>query len=351
MTIPLVIMRGGTSKALFFMEADLPQELAERDRLILTTLTRSDLKETYGMGTDSLSSKVAVISPSDRPDADVNYFFVQGDLVRQRVDSSVTCGNILSAVGPFAVEAGLVRSTGPETIIRVYSVNTQSISHVIVQTSKGQPVYDGDVWIDGVAESGAPVLINYLNPAGAKTGKLLPTGFALDQFEGVAVSCVDAAVPVVIAQAGDFGKTGYETPKELTEDRELLSFIERVRITAGSKMGLGEVKNSVMPKFDLIAPPRHGGNITSRYFTPFAAHSSHPVTGALCLAAACHIPGSLPAQIAQLTLNRENRIVIEHPAGKIETEIDLQKIGDRVEISKAAFVRTARLLYRGTAHA
>jgi hypothetical protein len=344
--IPFVIMRGGTSKALIFRKEDIPEDAEARDRAILAILGRADLRKAFGMGLDSLSSKVAIVSRCPSPEADVDYFFAQANLTTMRVDTSITCGNILSAVGPFAVESGLVPVTGAETTVRVRSVNTDGVSHLIVQTPGGRVCYDGDVRLDGVDEAAAPVLITYLDPAGSKTGKLLPTGRPADTFEGVPVSCVDAAVPVVFARADDLGKTGYETPEALTADRAFMARLEAVRVAAGAAMGLGDVSAGVMPKFCLVAPPRAAGCITSRYFTPTAAHSSHAVTGALCLAAACHIPGTRPASLARLASGRENRIAIEHPQGLIETDITIERTPSGIRIPRAAFVRTARLLYR-----
>jgi 2-methylaconitate cis-trans-isomerase PrpF len=333
------------------MKNDLPSDPSVRDALLLTILGLPELREKYGMGRDSLSSKIAIISPSSCPDADVDYFFAQGDLRQGRVDTGVSCGNILSAVGPFALESGLVTPSGPETTVRVLSVNTQVRSHIIVRTPEGRVCYDGDTEIDGVPGSAAPVLINFLNPEGSSTGRVLPTGRPSDRVEGVEVSCVDAAMPLVIACAADFGKTGYETPDELNADSALLARMETVRREAGRLMGFGDVSKRVLPKFDLVTPPRHGGVICSRYFTPAAAHTSHAVTGALCLAAACLIPGTVAARVARLLPENANRVVIEHPAGSLATEITLRMEGGAITIPTAAFVRTAARLGRGEHHA
>jgi 4-oxalomesaconate tautomerase len=296
------------------------------------------------MGQNSLSSKIAIISPSVDVDCDVDYFFIQGDLKQGRVDTGVSCGNILSAVGPYALEAGLVKPTDPETTVRVLSVNTQVRSHVIVQTPGGRVCYDGDTAIDGIQGAAAPVLINFLNPEGSSTGKVLPTAQPSDRVGGIEVSCVDAAMPLVIARAADFGKTGYETPDELNADSALLARLESVRREAGLLMGFGDVSKRVLPKFDLVAPPRQGGVICSRYFTPASAHTSHAVTGALCLAAACLIPGTVAAEVAQLLPKNPSRVVIEHPAGSLATELTLRITRDAITIPTAAFVRTAAWL-------
>jgi len=350
--IPYIVMRGGTSKALFFMKSALPSDPAARDPLLLAILSLSTLRDSAGIGRDSLSSKIAMISQSADPEADVDYFFAQGDLKQHRVDASVSCGNILSAVGPFAIEAGLVQPTAPTTTIRVLSVNTGVRSHVIVETPQGSVRYQGDTHIDGVPGTAAPVLINFLHPEGSKTGKVLPTGHPSDRVQGMEVSCVDAAMPVVFARASDFGKTGHETAEALSADTAMLARLEAVRCEAGRLMGLGDVSKLVMPKFAFVAQPAQPGSvIASRYFTPAAAHTSYAVTGALCLAAACRIPGTVAAQVARPIPGAAQRIILEHPAGTLMTEIEIQTAADgRITIPKAAFVRTANLICKGLHH-
>jgi len=337
-------MRGGTSKAFFYMRNDLPTDAPNRDRILLEILALPQWRDQLGMGKDSLSSKTAIISPSTRPDADIDYFFAQGDPAQQRVDTSVSCGNILSAVGPFAIEAGLVRAQEGETTVRVLAVNTGVISSVIVATPGGKVTYAGTAAIDGVPGTAAPVLVNYLNAEGAKTGSLLPTGNPRDVVEGIDVSCVDAAVPVVFARAADFGKTGSESPAALNADKAFLARLETVRRAAAQRMGLGDVADSVMPKFALVAAPCDSGTIRSRYFTPTAAHTSYAVTGALCLATACHLPGTVAAEAA-VGLTAE--VNIEHPAGKLCCAIELREVDGRMTIPTAAFVRTADRLADG----
>ena len=348
--IPYYVMRGGTSKALFFMKKDLPDDITSRDRILLDILGLAELRDKAGMGLDSLSSKIAIISPSSAKDADVDYFFAQGDLKKQVVDTSVSCGNILSAVGPFAIETGLVKAACGETTVGVLSVNTNVLSQVIVQTPQGVARYDGDTHIDGVEGTAAPVLINFLNSEGSTTGKVLPTGNASDIVEGIEVSCVDAAMPVVIASAADFGKNGHEKPSELNADAAMLAKLETVRRSAGRLMGLGDVSKLVMPKFALVSPPVGTSGICSRYFTPAAAHTSHAVTGALCVAAACHIPGTVAAKIFRPPTGSGKKVVIEHPAGVIEAEMDIRSGPSGITIPKAAFIRTASMLIKDARH-
>ncbi len=348
--IPYYVMRGGTSKALVFMKKDLPEDVPARDRILLDILGLPELREKAGMGRDSLSSKIAIISPSTGKESDVDYFFAQGDLKKQVIDTSVSCGNILSAVGPFAIETGLVKAAHGETMVGVLSVNTNVVSQVIVQTPQGAVRYDGDTHIDGVEGTAAPVLINFLNSEGSTTGKVLPTGNASDIVEDIEISCVDAAMPVVIARAADFGKSGHETPAELNADIAMLARLETVRRAAGRLMGLGDVSKLVMPKFALVSPPAGLSGICSRYFTPAAAHTSHAVTGALCVAAACHIPGTVAAKIFRPAHGSEKKVVIEHPAGVIEAEMDIRSGPAGITIPKAAFIRTASLLLKGGYH-
>ena len=348
--IPYHVMRGGTSKALFFMKKDLPEDVTARDRFLLDILGLPELREKAGMGLDSLSSKIAIISPATGDKAEVDYFFAQGDLKKQVVDTSVSCGNILSAVGPYAIETGLVKASPGETSVGVLSVNTGVVSQIIVQTPSGSVCYDGDTHIDGVAGTAAPVLINFLNPEGSTTGKVLPTGKVVDLVDGIEISCVDAAMPVVIVRAADFGKTGHETPAELNADTAMLARLEAVRRKAGLLMGLGDVSKLVMPKFALVSPPAGKEGICSRYFTPAAAHTSHAVTGALCIAAACHIPGTVAARTARLPPGSGGKVVIEHPAGVIEAEMDIRSGENGITIPKAAFIRTASKLLTDVYH-
>ncbi|MBI4859961.1 MAG: 4-oxalomesaconate tautomerase [Candidatus Riflebacteria bacterium] len=345
--VPYHVMRGGTSKALVFRKESLPTDAAERDRLLLTIMGLPELEEKAGMGKDPLSSKIAIINPSRSDETDVDYFFAQADLGNRRIDTSVSCGNIQSAVGPYAVQTGLVRPTSPETTVRVLSVNTGVVSHLIVQTPDGRVKWDGDVAIDGVPGTAAPVLINFLHPEGSTTGKLLPTGRPSDRVCDVNVSCVDAAMPLVIVAAGQLGKTGYESPAELDLDGAMMARLEEIRRAAGMVMGLGDVSKLVMPKFVLAAPPRAGGTITSRYFTPATAHTSHAVTGALCLAVACLIEGTVAHRIARPEPGLHRRIGIEHPAGRLDAEIELCMVDGNVTVPKAAFVRTAAMLCEG----
>jgi hypothetical protein len=347
--IPCIYMRGGTSKGPFFHAPDLPSDPALRDQVLLAVMGSPDVRQIDGLGgADSLTSKVAIVSKSSRPDADVDYLFAQVKIDRAFVDTAPNCGNMISGVGPFAIETGLVPAQDGETVVRIFNVNTEAVVHAAVRTPGRQVQYDGEVAIDGVPGTGAPIALNFLDAVGAVTGKLLPTGRVRDEIDGVAVSCVDLAMPMVIARASDFGVTGYESKAQLDANAALLARLEEVRLKAGRLMGMGDVTGQVVPKFCLVAPPRQGGAVTSRYFVPENCHATHAVTGGLCLAAACVLPGSITEGIAQLPPGPRRMIVIEHPSGTLATEFELEGTAEAPVIRRAAFVRTARKLMAGS---
>jgi 4-oxalomesaconate tautomerase len=347
--IPCIYMRGGTSKGPFFHADDLPSDAALRDQVLLAVMGSPDVRQIDGLGgADSLTSKVAIVSKSTRPGVDVDYLFAQVKIDRPFVDTAPNCGNMISGVGPFAIETGLVPAQDGETIVRIFNVNTEAVVDAAVRTPGRQVQYDGDVAIDGVPGTGAPIALNFLDAVGSVTGKLLPTGRVRDEIDGIAVSCVDLAMPMVIAHASDFGVTGYETKVQLDANAALLARLEEVRLAAGRLMGMGDVTGQVVPKFCLVAPPRDGGSITSRYFVPENCHATHAVTGGLCLAAACVLPGSITEGIAQLPPGPRRMIVIEHPSGTLATEFELEGTAEAPEIRRAAFVRTARKLMAGS---
>jgi 4-oxalomesaconate tautomerase len=346
--IPCVLMRGGTSKGPYFLADDLPADPGARDKVLLALMGSPDARQIDGLGgADSLTSKVAIVSRSGRAGVDVDYLFAQVKIDRAAVDTSPNCGNMLAGVGPFAIEKGLVAAEDGETTVRVFNVNTGSIIHASVPTPGRKVQYEGDVAIDGVPGTAAPISLNFLDAVGSKTGKLLPTGRVTDMIDGITVSCVDLAMPMVIARAMDFGKAGNESRNELNADRDLLARIEQVRRAAALAMGMGDVAGQVVPKFCLISPPRHGGTITSRYFVPDSCHSAHAVTGTLCLAAACVLPGSIAEGIAQLPPGPRRMIVIEHPSGSIAADFELEGPPEAPIIRRAALVRTARKLMAG----
>lgn len=351
--IPCTVMRGGTSKGPYFLARDLPTTPDARDRVVLAAMGSPDIRQVDGIGGgDSLTSKAVIVGPSVRPGIDVDYLFAQVSVDKFAVDTAPNCGNMLAGVGPFAIERGLLRAGDPTTTVRIFNINTGKVVEAVVQTPGGQVTYEGEFRIDGVPGTGAPVLLNFLDAGGAKTGRLLPTGRPVDVVDGIEVSCVDFSSPIVFVAAASLGKTGHESKKDLDADRELLTRLEKIRRGAALLMGLGDVSRKVLPKIALVAPPLSGGTIASRYFVPWTCHAAYAVTGALCLAAVSSLPGTVAAAAAfRNPLDRE-RIVIEHPAGKLETCIETSQHANSESpvFARAGIVRTARPLFSGVVH-
>jgi 4-oxalomesaconate tautomerase len=348
--IPCMLMRGGTSKGPFFLEDDLPRDPQLRDRVLLAVMGSPDIRQIDGIGGgDSLTSKVVIVGRSSRPGIDLEYLFAQVAVGEGAVDIAPNCGNMLAGVAPFAISRGLVQARDPVTSIRVFNRNTGKIIEAVVQTPGGVVTYDGDARVDGVPGTGAPIVLNFLDAAGAKTGKLLPTGHPVDVIDGIEVSCVDLASPLVFVRAADLGKTGYESKRELDADPALIARIEPLRREAALRMGLGDVSGKVLPKFAIVAPPRSGGTLAARYFVPWNCHSAFAVTGALCLGAAARIPGTVAYEVARQ--DEPGTVVIEHPAGSLETRMTTRRDDTDVPIfERAGIVRTARPLLEGVVH-
>ena len=270
--IPCTMMRGGTSRGPYFLANDLPRDPTLREQVLMAVMGSGNAQQIDGIGGGtSISSKVAIVSVSNHPQADIDYLFAQVSVDDMSVDLAPSCGNILSGVGPFAIESGLVNTSLDETLVRVRNVNTDSLIEVVVKTPNGQVEYDGNTAIDGVEGTAAPILLNFLDVAGTKTGKLLPTGNPRDNIDGIEISCVDAAVPMVLIPASALGKQGNETKEDLDNDPELLARIEKIRREASWKMGLGDATGKVIPKVALLSKPRNKGTITSRYLSPITA--------------------------------------------------------------------------------
>jgi len=336
-------MRGGTSRGPYFLETDLPADPATRDRVLLSAMGSPHPLQVDGIGgSHTLTSKVAIVSKATHPQADVDYLFAQVSVDAAIVDTSPNCGNMLSGVGPFAIEAGLVAPRPGETTVRIYNRNTRSLIDAIVQTPDGRVVYDGTAAIDGVAGTGAPIKLSFLDAKGGKTGKLLPTGEPRDVIDGLPVTLIDYAMPMMLMAAADLGLRGDETPEELDANALLLARIETIRREAGRRMGLGDVSKLVVPKVGLLSSPRHGGTITSRYFVPQRCHRSHAVTGALCVAVASRLPGTLAHDFAQA--EPKSPVTIEHPSGRIQIDLTFKTDGS---VERASVIRTARRIFEG----
>ena len=346
--IPAVLMRGGTSKGPYFLKSDLPTDTEIRDAVLLAVMGSPDVRQINGIGgADPLTSKVAIVSVSERPDADVDFLFAQVSVDKARVDTTPNCGNMLAGVGPFAIEKGLVKAGDPETIVRIHTVNTGMIAEATVQTPDGIVDYDGDARIDGAPGTAAPVVLNFLDLAGSVCASLLPTGNAVDSIDGVNVTCIDNGMPVVILSATEVGITGYESRDDLNANEELKARLEGIRLPAGNLMGLGDVTDKVIPKMILVAPPRNGGAITTRSFIPHVCHASIGVLAAVTVGTASLLPGSPAAKFADIPDGTVKHLSIEHPTGEFTVELDVDILDGVPDVRRAALLRTARKLFAG----
>src|SRR4051794_3112385 len=286
-TVPCVLMRAGTSRGPFFLRGWLPADETARDEALIGAIGASDLLQLDGVGGGStLTSKVAIVSTSRETGCDVDYLFAQVGVGQRSVDTRPNCGNMLAGVGPFAIEQGLVPAGDETTTVRVFNVNTRSRIDVTVQTPGRRVTYTGDARIDGVAGTAAPIRLDFLDAWGATTGSVFPTGARTDVIDGVEVTCIDAAMPLVIVRAADLGVSGTETPDQLDADPTLLRRLETVRRAAGRLMGLGDGSGSGGPQPGPVSA-RHGApRLAPRGFTPHRCHTAHAVTGAVGLATA-----------------------------------------------------------------
>jgi len=347
--IPSTLMRGGTSKGLYFHAKDLPHPASARDAALLAAMGSPDPRQIDGVGgAHPLTSKVALISPSKRADADVDYLFLQVVVEKAEVSDSQNCGNILAGVGPWAIENGLVPVAGDTTPVRIHMLNTNSIAVAHVPTPRGAVEYEGDARIDGVPGTAAAIPIDFLDVAGSSCGQLFPTNSSIDRIKELEVTCIDNGMPVVVMRAADLGKRGDESPQDLEADTALKSRIERIRLAVGPRMNLGDVTKKTVPKICLVSPPRHGGTIHTRTFIPHRVHEAIGVLGAVSVATACVTPGSLAAQVAGLTpRSGPQRLEIEHPTGFFTVEMEVALEGDIVRVKRSALLRTARKLMQG----
>ncbi len=346
--IPCTLMRGGTSRGPYFLRSDLPSDAALRDKVLLAAMGSPDQRQIDGIGgATTLTSKVAMVSPSQQPGADVDYLFAQVSVDKAIVDTAPSCGNMLAGVGPFAIEQGLVPAQDGETTVQIYNVNTKSLIEAVIQTPGGEVTYEGDAAIDGVPGTAAPIKLRFRSIAGSKTGKLLPTGNRIDVIDGVEVTCMDVAMPMVLMRASDLGKTGYETKAELDADKDLFARMEPIRREASKLMGLGDVADKVIPKIGLLAAPRAAGAITSRYFVPHDCHAAHAVTGAICVATCAVMRGTVADGLSKVRRQSPDVIVIEHPMGQIEVELAVTGFDADLDVEYGGTLRTARKLFVG----
>ena len=372
--VKCTIMRGGTSKGIFFHRNDLPKEEALRDKIIRRIFGAPDPREIDGLGgADTLTSKVAIIGPPTREVCDVDYLFGQVNMVEPMIDWKSNCGNISAAVGPFAIDEGLVDAVEPMTKVRIHQVNTGKVIIVEVPVKGNKAEVEGDHVIAGVPGTGAKIVLDWSDSAGSITGRLLPTGNLTDalHIEGegdLEVSLVDAAIPVVFVRADSLVLKGSETPQEIDSNAGLLERIEKIRSVAAEKMGLCDdwreatKKVPYSPFFAICAPPLSYKNWTTgeevredsvdlvvRLLFMQKMHKTYPVTGTICTVAAAMIPGTIVNQMARPGIIEKGELRIGHPAGILipEGKVDFENGG--YVLKRATVDRTARCLMKGYA--
>lgn len=359
--IPSLFMRGGSSRGPFFLASDLPSDTATRDRVLLAVMGSPDRRQIDGLGgAHPLTSKVGIVSLSQTPGVALDFLFAQLQPDKDTVDTTPNCGNMLAAVVPFALERGLIQAQGDTTTVRVLTLNTDMQCDVTVQTplnaaGQRQVEYEGSAKIDGVPGTSAPITINFLDTAGSVCAGLLPTGQVLDvvTVEGAGfapftlpVTCIDNGMPLVMFKASDVGRTGYESVAELNADTDLKTRIEALRIQTGHLMGLGDVTTKNYPKMTLIAAPRDGGSLCTRSFIPHVCHDAIGVLAAVTVGTACVLKGSVCDGVAVMHDGNTQVVSVEHPTGEFSVELGLDPT-DPQKVTRAALLRTARLIMRG----
>ena len=354
--IPYMQMRGGSSKGVYFLASDLPADPETRRNILKWVMgAYGDPRQIDGLGgADPLTSKIAIIGKSSREGCDIDYSFVQALVGEDRLDETPNCGNLLSAVGAFALEAGLLSRNGSDADIDVFMTNSGNRCRLSFPIRDGLPVYDGDARIDGVFGTSAPVICHYADLAGSACGSLWPTGAVRDEFLGFSATCVDNGMPVVALRAEEFGISGQETPEELNANDDLKQKLEAVRLLAGDAMGLGDVSGKAVPKMCLISAPINGGAIHTRTFIPKTCHKAIGVLGAVSAATAAIHPDSAVYDLAVIPQTDERDqadaiqkdMTIEHPSGVFDVTLKLAT-GSDFDILGAGLLRTARLLARG----
>ncbi len=346
-------MRGGTSKGPFFLASDLPADLPTRDKVLLAVMGSPDPRQIDGLGgAHPLTSKAGIVSKSSTPGVDLDFLFAQLQPNGDSVDTTPNCGNMLAAVLPFALETGLVQAQGDTTTLRVLTLNTDMQCDITVLTPLGvngrYVEYAGSARIDGAPGSSAPITINFLDTAGSVAPGLLPTGQVRDVIDGIEVTCIDNGMPLVMFLASAVGRTGYESVAELNADTELKARLETLRIAAGHAMQLGDVTSKNYPKMTLIAAPQNGGTLCTRSFIPHVCHDAIGVLAAVTVGTACVLKGSVCDGVAVMAEGNPKTVSVEHPTGEFSVELGLDPAQPQ-NVTRAALLRTARLLMRGEA--
>jgi 4-oxalomesaconate tautomerase len=344
---PCMVMRGGSSKGLYFLESDLPTDADERDQLLLAFMGTPDARQIDGMGgAHPLTSKVAVVTTCDHGVGDVDYLFLQLGVDRAIVTDRQNCGNLLAGIGPFAVERGLVATPAGMAEVRVHMLNTNGVAVATFPCEDGSPRYAGDTAISGVPGTAAPIRLDFEGIAGGSSGSLLPTGNVVDDINGVTVTLIDNGMPVVVMDAADLGVSGYESCAELEANERLRSRLEAIRLAAGPMMNLGDVSATTVPKLTMVAAPKDGGNLCTRTFIPHRCHQAIGVLGAVSVATAALLPGSRAAALLDHEVGGDV-FTLEHPSGTFDAVVDVAFEAGRPVVRRAGIIRTARKLMDG----
>lgn len=342
---PCMWMRSGTSKGAYFLLKDLPESEQASEQFLLSMMGTPDPRQIDGIGgADPLTSKVAIVESSKREGVDVDYLFQQVFVDQKLISGKQNCGNILAGVAPFAIERGLVEAQEGQTSVRIFMENTQQVATVTVQTPNKQVTYAGDCHIDGVPNTAAPLAVCFEDTAGSTCGALLPTGNEVDVIDGVSVTLIDNGMPVVVLRAQDFGLTGDESREQLDDNSELKQRLESIRLQAGPMMNLGDVRELSVPKMTLVSAPQYGGGISTRTFIPHRCHASIGVLGAVSVASACILNDAPAKQLAEVEIEKQIHVDVEHPIGKMSVVLDVEQN----QVKSAAILRTARKLFDGT---
>ena len=370
--LPAVFMRGGTSNAVVFRQQDLPQDRALWDEIFLAAIGSPDPNgrqlDGMGGGVSSLS-KVCVVGPPTRPDADIDYTFAQVQVKEAKVDYGANCGNMSSAMGPFAVDEGMVKVSGREALVRIHNTNTRKIIHALFSMDDGLAAVDGDLAIPGVSGTGAPVKLEFRDPGGATTGKLLPTGNVVDTLDvpgvgRIKVSIVDAANATVWVNARDIGLTGIELPEALEANAAVMQKLSAIRIAASVAMGItldaeAAAKNKSIPFIGFVSAPQDakllsgdsisGGDIdlTGRVISNGQPHRALPLTVSLCMAVAARIEGSVVNEVLRKGADPEAPIRIGMPSGILTVAATIRRKDGHWHAEQGAFYRTQRRMFEG----
>lgn len=365
-TVKAAFYRGGTSKAVMFNAVDLPDDKELRDRIFLAVMGSPDAygRQLDGMGGGISSlSKIVIVEPSPRDDADIDYTFVQIAVGEPVADYGQMCGNMSSAVGPFALEEGLVSASGNATMVRVHNTNTGKVFHSTFAVQNGRAIEEGDFEIPGVSQCGAKVQLDFLDPGGSRTGQLLPTGHAVQDLEvpglgTFTASMVDASNPVVFVNASDLGVKGNENPVDLDADKALMDKLDMIRRQGAVAMGLAnapEIAQLSTPKVALVAVPSTFTALDGRDYGPSDYHVSvrlvsmgnfHraiTLTGAMCVAVAARVPDSLIAEHVPLS----GDVLIGNPSGVLPVQADVGDGPDGLIAHSATTFRTQRRIMEG----